>query len=307
MNELIQTAYSLEDEVGVALGPVVVNGVVRGASRTGGRPGRGRRRAAGVDLLARRGRAAARRRREFRRPERSCSGPSSTGWRRSCPSPSSTLPYRRHLRARPRPPGRARRCDCWRGSRTLPDRARRMTSARRGRRAQPRRGVLRLRRRRQDHHRSGDRDAGRHAGPARGGGHHRPGPPAGRRARARRADQHAHRGSRGSADRRDGWRGEMWAMMLDTKATFDGLVAALLGRSRRRRSGSWTTPSTGTSPGPCRAPRSTWRRRSSTSWPSRATTTWWWSTRRPPATRSTSSTPRSASPTSSTTGCTGCS
>ena len=33
VNELIETAYSLEDEVGVALGPVVVNGVVPDAGR----------------------------------------------------------------------------------------------------------------------------------------------------------------------------------------------------------------------------------------------------------------------------------
>ncbi|MEO1058992.1 MAG: hypothetical protein AAFY28_18955, partial [Actinomycetota bacterium] len=32
VNEVIETAYALEEEVGIALGPVVVNGVDRGAS-----------------------------------------------------------------------------------------------------------------------------------------------------------------------------------------------------------------------------------------------------------------------------------
>ena len=53
--------------------------------------------------------------------------------------------------------------------------------------------------------------------------------------------------------------------MLDTKATFDDLVAALRAPTPSRPSGSWPTASTATSPGPCPARRSTWRRRSSTS------------------------------------------
>ena len=42
----------------------------------------------------------------------------------------------------------------------------------------------------------------------------------------------------------------------------------------------------------CRAPRSTWPWRSSTSWSRKAGSTWWWWTPRRPATPSTSSTPR---------------
>ncbi len=47
-----------------------------------------------------------------------------------------------------------------------------------------------------------------------------------------------------------------------------------------RASGSSPTASTGTSPAPCRARRSTWRWRSSTSCTTRPTSTSWWSTRR---------------------------
>ncbi len=50
VNELIQTAYSLEDEVGVALGPVVVNGVVSDLPGLGADPDEAAS-AAGVTLL----------------------------------------------------------------------------------------------------------------------------------------------------------------------------------------------------------------------------------------------------------------
>ncbi len=50
VNELIQTAYSLEEEVGVALGPVVVNGVVAELAGLDADPGRAAD-AAGVRLL----------------------------------------------------------------------------------------------------------------------------------------------------------------------------------------------------------------------------------------------------------------
>ena len=61
------------------------------------------------------------------------------------------------------------------------------------------------------------------------------------------------------------WPGELWALMLDTKSTFDDLVATLRRRRPSRPSASSPTASTATSPAPCRARRSTWRWRSSTS------------------------------------------
>ena len=90
-------------------------------------------------------------------------------------------------------------------------------------------------------------------------GHHRPGQAAGRRARPRRP--RPTRPSRIDGD----WPGELWALMLDTKSTFDDLVATLRRRRPSRPSASSPTASTATSPAPCRAPRSTWRWRSSTS------------------------------------------
>lgn len=50
VNELIETAYSLEDEVGVALGPVVVNGVLESLAGLGSEP-QVAARDAGVQLL----------------------------------------------------------------------------------------------------------------------------------------------------------------------------------------------------------------------------------------------------------------
>ena len=92
VNELVDTAYSLEDEVGVSLGPVVVNGLYPPldglghdpAAAGGGGPSRGRPGRAG---------------RHGRRPRPSAgSGPDcrprrSTAWPRPSPSPSSRLPY----------------------------------------------------------------------------------------------------------------------------------------------------------------------------------------------------------------------
>ena len=86
--------------------------------------------------------------------------------------------------------------------------------------------------------------------------------------------------------------GELWAMMLDAKRTFDELVdAARAGRGDARRR-PLATGSTRSSRTPWPARRSTWRWRSSTSSTRRAATTCSCSTRRPPATRSTSSTRR---------------
>ena len=96
VNEVVQTAYALEDRVGVKLGPVVVNNVDGlGATRSCPIP-------ADVDLDGVRGRRAARRgRATFRRARRADAGrrdraarrassPSSSGTCRCCPSPGST-------------------------------------------------------------------------------------------------------------------------------------------------------------------------------------------------------------------------
>ena len=53
--------------------------------------------------------------------------------------------------------------------------------------------------------------------------------------------------------------------MLDSKGTFDDLVASATRRHPSRPRASWPTGSTGTSPARCRGPRSTWPWRSSTS------------------------------------------
>ena len=59
--------------------------------------------------------------------------------------------------------------------------------------------------------------------------------------------------------------GELWAMMLDAKATFDEVIDTLRAGRGRRGSGSSATGSTSRSPAPWPARRSTWRWRSSTS------------------------------------------
>ena len=84
-------------------------------------------------------------------------------------------------------------------------------------------------------------------------------------------------------------RGELWAMMLDAKRTFDDLVERHA-PTRRRATASCRTASTRRSPTRWRARRSTWRWRSSTSCTRRRATTCSCWTRRPRATRSTSST-----------------
>ena len=66
--------------------------------------------------------------------------------------------------------------------------------------------------------------------------------------------------------------GRLSALMLDTKSTFDLLVAQRV-VTRSRRSGSSTTASIATSPVRSAARRSTWRWRSCTSCTTRATST----------------------------------
>ncbi len=93
--------------------------------------------------------------------------------------------------------------------------------------------------------------------------------------------------------------GELWALQLDAKATFDRLVAPL----RRRRRGARPHPPEpdlrATCPARSPAPRSTWRSSASTSWSRRPTSSASCSTPRPRPTRSTSSTPPSGSRASS--------
>ena len=110
VNELVETAYSLEDQVGVALGPVVVNGLYPD------RPGldvdpEAAAAEAGVDAAARRGRRAGRGRRLPPPPRRA---PDRAGRPagRAAPAPPApaAVPVRRRARpGRARPPGR-RRC-----------------------------------------------------------------------------------------------------------------------------------------------------------------------------------------------------
>ena len=61
------------------------------------------------------------------------------------------------------------------------------------------------------------------------------------------------------------WPGELWALMLDTKSTFDALVSTYAVDRSAGRGHPRATASTATSPARCRARRSTWRWRSSTS------------------------------------------
>ena len=114
---------------------------------------------------------------------------------------------------------------------------------------------------------------------------------------ARRLARPARAGKRGAPGRPEALRrapasipsgGELWAMMLDAKATFDELVRRTP-PTPRRATGSSPTASTSSSPTRWRALRSTWRWRSSSSSTPRTATTCSCSTRRQAATRSTSS------------------
>ena len=83
-------------------------------------------------------------------------------------------------------------------------------------------------------------------------------------------------------------KGELWAMMLDAKATFDELIARQA-PDEESRDRVLKTASTSRSPAPSPARRSTWRWRSCSSCTPKAASTCSSSTRRRPATRSTSS------------------
>ena len=290
VNELIETAYALEERVGVQLGPVVVNGVDDGA-----RPAIGD---ASPDGTADRTRPTFRN--ERRAAARDASWP---GWRptsrsrRSCcrdvVRPASTPAERRRSSS-------TRRCvDAGRGMRAM--------SSSRGASASAEvivccgsGGVGKTttaaalgaaRGRASAGGSSSSRSTRRSGWPTRSAC--RAGSPT---SRARLADRR----------RPAGHGGELWAMMLDTGATFDDLVRPTP-PTPSRRSGSSPTASTATSPARCQrhagvhgrreAPRAARRR------PLRPRRS---STRRRPATRSTSSRRRGRWPASSTTRCSGC-
>ena len=119
--------------------------------------------------------------------------------------------------------------------------------------------VLRLGRRRQDHDLGRAGAARRRARPQGRRAHHRPGPPAGPVDGDRGARQHAAAGARqstaeaGGSPRRDDARHEAHLRRGGARAR----------PPPRRRSRSWRTPSTSRCPARSRAPRSTWRWRSS--------------------------------------------
>ena len=114
-----------------------------------------------------------------------------------------------------------------------------------------------------------------HGGRARAGLHHRPGPPAGHRARARRRSATPRPAFPPRPSPRPAWRrrGELFAMMLDVKRTWDDLVTRHAPDAGHAATGSWATASTSRCPGPWPARRSTWPWRSSTSSPPSGTTT----------------------------------
>ena len=88
VNEVIEAAYQLEDKVGIALGPVIVNGCYPPRRPTGhaGRPGGSR--AAGVALDPDAGRRPRPRPGSSASPARSSKRSSSSGWPASFPCPS---------------------------------------------------------------------------------------------------------------------------------------------------------------------------------------------------------------------------
>ena len=192
VNELIDTAYHLEDRVGVSLGPVVVNGLVRGDRRTRRRPV-ARREGRVDDAAGRRGGVAGGRRRlppashepaaRSSRSARFGVAVAAAAPCRICSTPTSAPPSWNNWRAR-----------CSTASAHSKARANERVAATRPRRRDHR--DRRLGRGRQDHD-------GRGARPRRSEGrtssrrrHHRSGEAARRRARTRRSHERTRRRSR---------------------------------------------------------------------------------------------------------------
>ena len=188
VNELVDTAYSLEDRVGVTLGPVVVNGLYPERPGHRCRPGGSRRSGAGR-AHAGRGRRARRSRGVPRRaarratrasgpavrpPAAAADPPSVRVHAPTCPSPTCTCSPTPRSPASPTSP----RC---RDSRADP---------RSGPERQLHRAVLRHGWRRQDDDRRIDRDARRASGSPQRRRDDRPGQASCRRTRARGAHEH---------------------------------------------------------------------------------------------------------------------
>ena len=214
VNELVETAYSLEDEVGVALGPVVVNGLYPDRPGLAVDPETAAAQA-GVSLRAGEAEALAAAA-DFRRHRVQLQTEQVVRLARTAPAPPAppALPLRRRAG-----PGRAG--PAGHGADRPVDRAR---GAWRERDAGPRRvgrghRLHRLGRRGQDHDGRGDGHGG--------------GPPGPKRTAVvtidpakRLADALGLEGLTNQPGRIEGdWPGELWALMLDTKSTFDDLVA----------------------------------------------------------------------------------
>ena len=313
VNELVDTAFAIEDRAGVALGPIVVNGCLpdvdglsadtraRAAStRCAPTPSR-----AGIDA-----RRLARRKRS-RRPLRSASTRDA--------SSAGTAGAPRDAAAAP--PDRA----------AVPVHRRRRTGRGRHARRRVRRGCRGDGSRSRDDVRRSHRHRARRwcaAAPA-ASGRRRPRRRSRSKAHAgvatrwsspsiRPSDSRTRSGSSTSRTLRARSPGRSGATTATPRCTVDSTRSCST-RSRRstsssrstpktrsRRSASSRTASTATSPARSRARRSTWRWRSSTSCTRRARSSSSSSTRHPRATRSTSSTRRAGSPACSTTGSSGC-
>ena len=234
VSELVDTAFAIEDRTGVCLGPVVVNGCYE-------------------DLAV--GRTAQRRRHQLgaTTPPRPASSATPSCSTCSCPTARRDLARAAAFRSE-RAAIQHHQADRLGHMLPLPqirlpflftadlgrreiehladaftagvERAVTTHAARGGRRAGPRRRLLRQRRRGQDDERRGPRDGGRAPRPARRRRDDRPGQAPRQRARARRALERAAEIATARWDpkgeRKPG--GALSAMMLDTKSTFDGLV-----------------------------------------------------------------------------------
>ena len=184
VNELVDTAYSLEDRVGVALGPVIVNGLYPERSGMDADPVAAAEEA-GVALMpgeaeALRDAAAFRSARVTLQNEQVA--------RLSDRLPAAADPPALPLHDRPHLPRRARRSPTLRSRASLGS-TRCPHDARSGRRRELDRALLRHRWCRQDDHCRVDRAAWRAAGPSLCRRHDRPGQAIGRRPRARGAHE----------------------------------------------------------------------------------------------------------------------
>ena len=266
VNELVDTAYHLEDRVGVSLGPVVVNGLypeIAGPRRRPGVGGRGGRH----DPAQGRGGGAG------RRPPRSagsawrCSAEQVARLEEQLPLAAAAPALPVHDRARHRRDRRAGRRSLLDGIDALPG-GRRADGGDRGARTSPLLAVLdeardhrlrRLGRRGQDHHRRGPR--------ARGGP---PRPPSRASSPSTRPSAWPTRsGLEGLTNSPSTDRRRLAGRAVGDDARHEAHLRrpgrASTPRAPTRPSASSATASTGTSPARSRARRSTWRWRSSTS------------------------------------------